>query len=114
METEVSQEIRERLEKRLQEIKVCKTLEELSFSIWSKKFEEATGSSKREYRDCFIEWVSAFKEKRLPNLWNRYKTVENLVCAIWYPYLDNNEEDILWFGSLRNELTVWIENYLKS
>jgi len=110
---EVSQEIKDRLEKRLQVIKDCKTLEELSFSIWSKKLDVTTGSSKQTYRDGFINWIESKKTGKKPT-WTKYQTVQNLVYAIWYPHLDNNEEDVLWFGSLRNELTVWIENYLKS
>lgn len=39
----------------------------------------------------------------------KYKTVTELVEAIWQTFLD--EEGDIWFSSLRKETSIWIENY---
>lgn len=107
----IKEEVKERLEKRLQIIKEAKTPMDLAYTIWSKSFEEATGSSKQDYRNCFVEWIEVYKENRPPNLWYRYKNPIEVVNDIWKPFLDNNETDKLWFGSLRSELVKWINIY---
>lgn len=109
----VKTEIKERLEKRLQKMKDAITPTELAYTIWSKEFEEATGSSKQDYRNCFVEWIDAYKENRKPNLWNKYKNASELANAIWQPYLDRDDDDSdkLWFGSLRSGLVEWINAY---
>jgi hypothetical protein len=104
------EEIQARLDKRLEEMSNCKTTTELAYTIWSKSFEEATGGSKQDYRNCFKEWIEAYREKRPPNLWNRYKTPIEVADAIWQPFLDR-ESDKLWFTSLRKGLIDWIEKY---
>lgn len=107
----INPEVKERLAERLKRMKDATTPMELAYTIWSKHFEEATGSSKQDYRNCFVEWIDALKENRPPNLWNRYKKPEDVANAIWQPFLDNNEEDKLWFGSLRSGLVEWINAY---
>ena len=68
-------------------------------------------SSRQSYRDCLIEWIVAYKENRKPNLCNKYQTPMEVAEGIWEPYLCNNEEDKLWFGSLREGLVKWINSY---
>lgn len=105
----VNQDIIDRLNKRLQVLKDCNSPEEVSYTIWTKHFEECTGS-KKEYRDGFINWVESYKNNTTPQ-WTSYDTVEDLVLSIWEPYLDNTETDTLWFGSLRKGLIEWINHY---
>lgn len=107
----VNTEIKERLAKRLQVMKEATNPNELSFTIWTKQLEEAMGSSRQAYRDCFIEWIIAYKEKRKPNLWNKYQTPEDVAEAVWPKNLEMDESDNLWFGSLRAGLIEWINNY---
>lgn len=107
----VKTEIKERLANRLQVMKEANTPSELAYTIWTKQLEEAMGSSRQEYRNCFIEWINAYKEKRKPNLWNRYQTPEDMAEAVWAKNLETDESDNLWFGSLRNGLIEWINDY---
>lgn len=105
----IKQEIIDRLNVRLLELKNCQTPEEVAYTIWTKHFEQCTGS-KKEYRDGFINWVEAYKNDTTPQ-WTSYKTVDDLVRSIWEPFLDITETDTFWFGSLRNGLIEWINLY---
>lgn len=107
----VKPEIKERLAERLQVMKEAKTPGELAYTIWTKEFEKATSTSKQDYRNCFVEWIAAYKENRKPNLWNRYKNPNEVADAIWQPFLDQDESDKLWFNSLRSGLIEWINTY---
>ena len=103
-------EQKQRLKLRLAEIRNCKTPEELAFAIWSKKFEEATGSNKDAYRKPFINWIEHFVGETENNLiWTSYKTPRDLAEGIWQPFLDEPNDE--WFPSLRDELVAWIFNY---
>lgn len=109
----MEKEMAERLENRLKEIRSAKTPEDLSFAIWSKEFEAAMGSSRQSYRDCLVEWVTALKEKRPPNLWNKYTNPLQVAQDIWKPFLNQDKTDEIWFGSLINEFVSWVNNYIK-
>lgn len=97
----------ERLENRLEEIKSCKTPEELSFVIWTKELENAIGS-RRHYREPFIDWIKCYKFDKTPQ-WKDYKYPKDLVEGIWKPFLD--EPGDIWFKSLRETVIEWIEDY---
>ena len=103
--------IKERLAERLKRMEDATTPSELAYTIWTKQLEEAMQSSRQSYRDCLIEWIVAYKENRKPNLCNKYQTPMEVAEGIWKPYLCNNEEDKLWFGSLREGLVKWINSY---
>lgn len=107
----ISLEIKERLAKRLEEIKLASDPTQLSYAIWTKGLEEAMGSSKQEYRRCLVEWIVAYKGNRKPMYWSKYLTPEDLAEDIWPKYFDIDESDNLWFSSLRNELIKWINEY---
>lgn len=101
-------EIKERLEKRVQELKSCQNAEEMAFAIWTRNFESATGSSKKSYRDGFINWIESYKSGETPK-W-KYKNPEELANAIWEPFLDEPEDE--WFPALRTTLKEWIRSYV--
>jgi hypothetical protein len=92
---------------RLNEIRSCNTVQDLALNIWSLGLEEATGSSKKSYRDGFIDWVESFKSGG-KSQW-KYNTPEDLAEAIWPSFLD--ERGDTWFPLLRTELVKWIKNY---
>jgi streptogramin lyase len=101
----------ERLNKRIADLKSCKTPEELSYNIWTTNLESAMGSSRKGYRDAFVEWVKAYKLKSKPQAWQSYKTPKDLAEGIWNSGLDRDASDKLWFGELRANLIEWIEDY---
>jgi len=107
----VTAEIRERLAQRLQRMEEATTPTELAYTIWTKQLEEAMGSSRKPYRDPFIDWIEAYSKDSVPKQWTSYKTLADLAEGIWNPKLDTNESDVLWFGSLKSGLVKWIENY---
>lgn len=109
----VKQYIKDRIEDRRRIMEEAKTPVELAYTIWTKEFEEATGSSKDIYRTPFVAWVESYKSKTTPKEWTDYKTPKDLAEAIWQPFLDNNQEDEFWFGSLRSFLIKWINDYSK-
>lgn len=102
------EELAERLEKRLKRLTSCTTPEEMAFDIWSKNLEEAMQSSRKEYRDGFINWVECYKSDTKKPMW-KYKTPEELANAIWQPYLDEPKDT--WFPALREALVLWINAY---
>ncbi len=105
------EEIKKRLEARLQIMKDAKTPTELAFTIWTKELEEAMRSSRDSYRNAFVGWIEAYRDKKKPKEWTKYKTPTELAEAIWEVRYDRNEEDKLWFGSLRSYLVEWINDY---
>ena len=108
----VKKEIIERLEKRMRRMKNAKTPTELAYTIWTQQLENAMGSSRDHYRKPFIAWIEAYKNRIAPTQWTKYKTPEELAEDIWNPKIvENDESDILWFGSLRSGLVEWINNY---
>ena len=96
----------QRLQNRIEQIKTCKTPEELSFAIWPKDMDEKIGS-RQSYRDGLTNWIHSFKNNTKPN-W-KYKSPREVAEAIWQPYLD--EENDIWFPSLRNTVEDWIHDY---
>lgn len=100
----------ERLLHRTKTMSDCRTPSELSFVIWSKGFEEAVGSSRDAYRNAFVDWVQAYRDKVPPKQWTKYRTPEELVNDIWRPYLDR-PQDTVWFTALRKTVSEWIKNY---
>lgn len=74
----------ERLKKRLKSIDDCKTVEELSWNIWSKNFEKASGS-KAEDRKWFNE--------RCLEYFNSYNfSVKQISEDIYQPFLDESDD----------------------
>ena len=109
----MTEEQRARLESRLQEIRECKTAQEVSYVIWTKALEKGIclkDSYRDSYRNAFVEWVSAYVEKRQPKRWYGYTTPKELAESIWSPSWDIKDK---WFKSLRKELVIWIETYAK-
>jgi len=107
----IKPEIKERLAERLKRMKDATTPTELAYTIWTKQLEEAMGSSRDSYRNAFIGWIWAYKDKTIPKEWTKYKTPEELAEAVWDSSFDRSEEDKLWFGSLRSGLVEWINAY---
>lgn len=108
----MKKEIKERLERRMLQMREAKTPTELAYTIWTQQLENAMGSSRDHYRIPFIDWIEAFKNQTLPKQWTKYKNPEELAEAIWDPKLvETDESDRLWFGSLRKGLIEWIKNY---
>lgn len=102
---------KERLTERLKKMQDATTPTELAYTIWTKQLEEAMGSSREAYRNAFIGWICAYRDKTTPKEWTKYKTTKELAEAVWDPNLDISEEDELWFGSLRSGLVKWINDY---
>ena len=107
----VKTEIKERLEKRLQQMKEAKNPTELAYTIWTKELENAMGSSRDHYRIPFISWIEAYKNKTPPTQLTKYKTPEELAEDLWDPFVETDESDVLWFSSLRTGLVEWIKTY---
>ncbi len=107
----IKPEVKERLAGRLKIMKEAKTPTDLAYTIGSKQLEEAMGSSRDCYRKPFIAWIEDYKKKTTPKEWYKYKNPIDLANAVWQPFLDNNEDDKLWFGSLRAGLIEWIDDY---
>jgi hypothetical protein len=107
----MKEEIKERLVERLKTMKESTTPTELAYTIWTKQLEDAMGSSRDGYRKPFINWIESYKSGTKPKEWGKYKTPKELAEAVWEPYLDNNDEDKLWFDSLRSGLVEWINDY---
>ena len=103
------QTFEERLQNRIDQIKTCRTPDELSFAIWPKDMDNKIGSQ-NSYRDGLINWIHCFKTNTKAN-W-KYKSPREVVEAIWQPYLD--EENDIWFPSLRNTLEDWILDFKDS
>jgi hypothetical protein len=99
--------IKERLANRVFEIKSANTPEDLSFVIWSKGTEEATGSSKQSYRDGFVDWIKSYANGTGAK-W-QYKNPTELAESIWQPFLD--EPNDIWFPAIRAALVNWIEDF---
>ena len=107
----IKPEVKERLAERLKRMKDATTPTELAYTIWTKQLEEAMGSSRDGYRKPFIAWIEAYKSNTTPKEFSKYKTPKDLAEGVWQPFLDRNEEDKLWFGSLRSGLVEWINAY---
>lgn len=108
---EIKQEIKDRLAYRLKTMQDTNDPIELAYTIWTKGLDEAKGSSQDCYRLPFIAWINAYKNNETPKEWTKYKTPKDLAEGLWKPYLDCNDEDVYWFGSLRSCLIKWIEDY---
>ena len=110
----MDQEFKDRLTKRLQEMKDATTPEGLAYTIWTKQLEEAMGSSRNPYRQPFVNWISSYAKHtpETPNEWSDYKTPEELAEGIWPSKYDINESDKVWFGALRSGLVEWINQYI--
>lgn len=109
---QMNQEQKQRLLKRVNEIRSAKNPNELSYTIWSKSLEEAT-SSKKTYRDSFVNWIESKKDGIEPQ-WKHYKTPSDLAEALWDKNLDFDDDDRIWFSALRKELINWINQYLRT
>lgn len=95
------------LQKRISEILDAKTIEDLSYVIWTVEFEHAIGSRK-SYRESFCNWVSSFVLGKSPTEWSSYKTPEEVVHAIWNPGLDLSSGDQIYMNGIRNALLTKI------
>lgn len=104
----LTSEQRNRLNLRVEEFKNCKTSEELSLVIWSKKFEELSGSNKESYRYSFVEWVEAKKNGTKSN-W-KYETTIDLVEGI-YPRFSKDDKDE-WIETIRKTIVDWLDKYI--
>jgi hypothetical protein len=94
------EEIRAREEKKYEEIRNCKSPEELSFAVWTKDMDEAMQSSRDCYRKPFVQWVVEHASG-IPHTGWRYKTTREFVEGIWPPFLDAGDSH---FENLRKVL----------
>lgn len=99
------------VEKRVNELKECKTPKDLAYNIWTLKQEEYMGD-RSIYRNPFIEWIDSYRLSKSPTMWTGYTTPQELSEGIWKPFLDREDDNGL-FIELRLALVNWIVSYKK-
>ena len=96
-----------RNESRYEEIRNCKTPEELSCVIWTKGFEDAMQSSMDIYRKPFVKWINEYVSGKERTEW-KYSTPRKLAECIWMSFKEGGREH---FGKLHQTFVDWVENY---